>query len=141
MKVVDVARGLVYSSPLSGGAIGAGFLDIPADKAAAIASANTTTGVLQGTALYYSPPGGDPVIAPGTTTAIIVVLQALVNVNNTDIVVGLQRPEMLDASGGGMTVTIPRNHAIDPNGDGYSAADEVTPANCGVGELRQHHVR
>ena len=132
VQVVDVGRGLAYSSPLSGGAIGSGFLDVAADKSAAIASANTTTGVLQGTALYYSPPGGDPAISPGTTTAIIVVLHALVNVNNTNIVVGLQRPEMLDVTGASMTVTIPRNHAIDPNGDGYSAADEVTPMNCGV---------
>ena len=133
MQVVDVTRGLAYSSPLSGGAIGAGVLDVPpAGESAAIASANTTTGVLQGMALYYVPPAGDPAISPGTTTAIIVMLHAVVNVNNTALVVGLQRPEMLDVTGASMTVTIPRNHAIDPNGDGYSAADEVTPLNCGV---------
>ncbi len=132
VQVVDVARGLAYSSPLSAGNIGFGALDVPAAKAAAIASANTVTGVLQNTALYYSPPSGDPVVSPGTTTAIIVVLRAVVNLNNTALVVGLQNAEMLDASSGTMAVTIPRNHAIDPNGDGYSAADEVSPLNCGV---------
>jgi hypothetical protein len=132
VQVLNVARGLAYTTPLSGGAIGAGFLDVPATKAAAIASANTTTGVLQSIALYYSPPGGDPAIPPGPTAAIIVTLQAIVNVNNTALVVGLQNPEMLDVTGAPMAVTIPRNHAIDPNGDGYSAADEVTPLNCGV---------
>ncbi len=132
VKVTNVARGLAYSSPVSGGTVGLGFLDVLADKQAAMLNANTVTGVLQGIALYYSPSGGDPVLYPGTTTGIIVVLEALVNVNNTDLVVGVQRAEMLDPFGFSMTVTFPRNHAIDPNRDGYSAADEVTPANCSV---------
>ena len=130
--VTDVARGAAYSSPPSGASVGLGDLDVPPAKANAMAAANGTTGVLQNISVYYATNGGQPVIAAGSTTSVVVTFQALVNITGTVSLFGLSQSEMLNADGTSMLVDIPRNHRIDPNGDGYSAADEVTAANCNI---------
>lgn len=133
LQVVDVAPGSGYPAP-DGFTVG---ID-PQTEADAIIEANTT-GVLQNSAVWYATTGGSASVAAGTFEAILVTMRAVNGVGVT-AALGLSFPEMLNAAGESMNVTtvdggvvIQRNHKADANSDGYSAADEITLANCGAG--------
>ena len=105
LQVTNVTRGSAYiGPPLSGATIGLGPLDTGTFKADAIAAGNAS-GTLPGPTVYYNSPGGDPTVPAGTNEAIVVSFQALADVTVAGVV-GLASPEMLDATGTPMLVTV-----------------------------------
>jgi hypothetical protein len=105
VQVTNVTRGAAYiGPPLSGATIGLGPLDTGTFKADAMAIANAS-GTLQGTAVYYNPPGGDPTVPTGAHESFVVSFHATSAVTVASAV-GLNNGEMLDAAGNGMIVTI-----------------------------------
>lgn len=100
-----------------------------------LADANATGALTAGAFLMP----GNGAAPPGDTVFAVVTLKAS-GVVNTTSALQLSQAYILDStyeeltpialSGG--TVTIERDHKTDANADGYSAADEITVANCGV---------
>ena len=109
-QVTNVTRGTGYDGTTVNGfpaaaTIGLGFLDTPADKTAAIAAANSG-GVLQGTAVYYNPAGGDIPLPAGTRQAFVVTMTATVNIAVASVV-SLTNVDMVDGAGAVMVVNQP----------------------------------